>query len=79
MAKQITSWEDSRGGLHRKEADALLVDIEHCLSGNRTATEANRVAMTPGIAKLVADNAEALLPLLEDWSRLHFKTSAVAA
>ena len=76
MAKQITSWEDSRGGLHRKESDALLVDIECALGGYRHGTEGHKLSMTPGIAKLIADNSEPLEELLKKWNRLQRKAQA---
>lgn len=69
MPKAITAWRDERGGIHETHEAALLSDIEHCLSDGQRASS-NGASITPGLAKLVAEKAACLIPLLDEWKGL---------
>lgn len=63
MVTAVNAWKDSKGKIHPSKHEALLSEIEITLGklGNGES------AVTPGLAKLVADNRKGLLPLLQDF------------
>lgn len=62
MVTKVSAWADKRGALHSCEREALLVDIEVALDVNG--------ATTPGLARMIADAAHDLTPLLQQVMRI---------
>ncbi len=69
MITETKAYRDPRGKLHDNKQDALLVCIEVSLSDGRQGSD-NGVSITPGLAKLVAERAADLAPLLQEWLKL---------
>ena len=67
MARAVSAWLDARGQYHAAERDALLVDVEAALGANGSGSE---MAITPGIAKLIAEKGATLLPLIKRLVKL---------
>lgn len=62
MAREVTAWYDDKGTLHASKEAALLSDIEAALG-----KIGDGKGFTPGLAKLIADNRDQLMPILQQF------------
>jgi len=58
--RAVEAWEDSTGTTHPTKEGALTVEVERVLG-----RIGNGESLTPGLARKIIDQREALIPLLE--------------